>query len=214
MDIQVWWSNLTGADRGLAALLDEQERDRLESLVRPADQGRFLVGAALVRVAVGAWLEVTPEAVVVDRTCADCGRQHGRPEIRGPGTELPQVSVSHSGVLIVVALAEGPVGVDVERIDASNDSWVLGEATFKMGAGDPQGHLLAAPSPGYRAALAVPAGSVPSVQTRSWLPERPWVPQTTFATDNSTTASSRAVRLCRSGGIGNRSPVPPSQDSV
>lgn len=214
MDIQVWWSNLTAADRALAAMLDDRERVRLKSLVRPADQGRFLVGAALVRVAVGAWLDIAPEAVVVDRTCPECGRQHGRPEIRGPGTELPQVSVSHSGVLIVVALAKRPVGIDVERIDASNDSWVVGEAAFKMGAGDPQVHLLNAPDPGYRAAVAVPAGSVPSVQTRSWLPDRPVVSQTTFATDNSTTASSRAVKLCRSGGIGNRSPVPPSQDSV
>jgi 4'-phosphopantetheinyl transferase len=51
---------------------------------------------------------------VVDRTCERCGRPHGRPSVVGPNLD---VSVSHSGDLALVAVADGVrVGVDIELI--------------------------------------------------------------------------------------------------
>ncbi|GAA4288200.1 hypothetical protein [Georgenia daeguensis] len=134
---EVWWSSLAAADRDLLAVLDDTERARVESLERPADRGRSLLGAALLRAAVAARLGTDPAQVVVDRTCTECGAPHGAPRIVRPGTAVPWVSVSHSGLLVVVALSgHGPVGVDVQREsdlpgpDAGRD-WVRREAAFK-----------------------------------------------------------------------------------
>lgn len=137
MAVEIWWSSLAAADRGLLSLLDSVERARVESLQRPADRGRSLLGAALLRVAVGAHLGVGPGAVVVDRTCTECGQPHGAPRILRPGRPAPWVSVSHSGVLVLVALSSrGPVGVDVQRHAEPRDprsarEWVHREATLK-----------------------------------------------------------------------------------
>ncbi|PFG38190.1 4'-phosphopantetheinyl transferase [Georgenia soli] len=154
MAVEVWWSSLAAADVELLAVLDATERARVRSLERPADRGRSLVGAALLRVAAAAHLGAEPDQVVVDRTCSECGRPHGAPRIVGPGGPVPWVSVSHSGVLVVVALSpHGPVGVDVQRVsdlpDAGADAhaafeWVRREAVVKARAGARTG----APVPG------------------------------------------------------------------
>jgi 4'-phosphopantetheinyl transferase len=53
----------------------------------------------------------------VDRTCPDCGAQHGKPVLEHPTLH---VSTADSGGLSVVAVTDaGPVGVDVEQVDRS-----------------------------------------------------------------------------------------------
>jgi 4'-phosphopantetheinyl transferase len=166
--VEVWWSSLLAADRGLLDLLDATERARAQSLRRSADQGRSLVGAALLRVVAGKRLGVPAGEVVVDRTCTDCGRPHGRPRVLGPGKAEHHVSVSHSGLLVVVALVgDGPVGIDVQRVADLGEGpgsegehgpweWVRQEATLKVGGGmvRPAVRALRAPLDGYAAALA------------------------------------------------------------
>ena len=183
MRVQVWWSSLVAADRALLELLDPTERARVQALERPADQGRSLLGAALLRVAVGEHLGVPPGEVVIDRTCADCGGPHGRPRVLGAGADAPQVSVSHSGLLVVVALsAEVPVGIDVQRVtdladtagapdETGAQAWVRREAAFKAGTDRPAVRLLATPLEGYAAALATRSEHPPSdaeLLVRSW----------------------------------------------
>ena len=161
--VELWWSSLVAADHGLHRIVDHRERTRAASHDRSADQGRSLVAAALLRVAVGHRLGVPPLDVRVDRRCPDCGAQHGPPRILGPGAEVPYASVSHSGVLIVVALADAPVGVDVQRIADLPDGdaaaaarWVAREAAYKMGTGASPApvHPVTPPLPGYAAAVA------------------------------------------------------------
>jgi len=95
-------------------LLAPPERARREGYLRAEDQARFTVGTALLKLAAGRRLGLPASRVAVERTCADCGRPHGRPEL--PGHELA-VSISHSGDRVLVALAAGaPVGVDVEQV--------------------------------------------------------------------------------------------------
>ncbi|MDT0164201.1 hypothetical protein Q9R32_01355 [Actinotalea sp. AC32] len=189
MDVEVWWSSIVAADDAALALLDATERARLGSLDSPADRGRSAVGAALLRVAVAARLGTDPRDVVVDRTCTECGRPHGAPRVVGPGSwtgswtgsrtgsavAAPRVSVSHSGLLVVVALSGGsPVGVDVQREadlpgaagPAEAAAWVRHEAGMKLqgaalAVGDevhPDADVvttpLVAPLDGYAAALA------------------------------------------------------------
>ncbi|WP_256841474.1 4'-phosphopantetheinyl transferase family protein [Ornithinimicrobium cryptoxanthini] len=145
-EVQLWWGSLLQADRDLLPLLDEIERARVSALDRPADQGRSMVGAALLRTAVAADLGCPPSQVLLDRTCADCGEQHGSPRVRGPLPSTrdlpPWVSVAHSGFVVVVALCRThPVGVDVQRLadlDSTTDgwTWVSGESRLKAGAPD------------------------------------------------------------------------------
>lgn len=98
-------------------VLADAEQSRAERYRRRADHDRFVLGALLLRAVASARSGVEPAAVVVDRLCNECGRQHGRPRL--PGADL-EVSVSHSGALVVLAESiDGRVGVDVERrIDA------------------------------------------------------------------------------------------------
>ncbi|WP_092613499.1 4'-phosphopantetheinyl transferase family protein [Raineyella antarctica] len=169
----------------------------MASLLRPADQGRSLLGAALLRLAVADHLGVEPTEVVVDRTCGRCGGQHGAPRILGPGSSCPWVSVSHSGLLVVVAVApDGPVGVDVQRLSELSDpdggqDWACREALVKAGGSgaagwtgaestaddpgpvEPTGDCreLRPPLPGYVAVLATPGRAGVEPVVRHW-PER------------------------------------------
>jgi 4'-phosphopantetheinyl transferase len=185
MAVEVWWSDLTAAGRDLLGLLDATELVRVGSLDRPADRGRSLLGAALLRVATASRLGVAPAEVRVDRTCADCGAPHGAPRLLGPGSALPAVSVSHSGLLVAVAVStDGPVGVDVQRLADLADPptagrWARTEALAKAGVAGPGAtgpmaledvsiRELVPPLGGYVAALAAPAGAATVV--RHWPP--------------------------------------------
>ena len=182
MAVALWWATLSVVDRGLAAGLDAVERARAEAYERPADRARSLLGAALLRTAVADHLGVAPHEVVVDRRCPDCGAQHGAPRILGPGTDHSWVSVSHSGLLAVVAVSgAGPVGVDVQRIadladPADAPGWVRREALLK--AGCPQDgtgchcHELATPLAGYAAALATYGEAVHEPAVQHWPDQR------------------------------------------
>ncbi|GGR87228.1 hypothetical protein GCM10010169_34330 [Micromonospora fulviviridis] len=131
-------AGLTAAHVGLLELLDDRERQRVDRAVPEADRARFLLGAALLRTVAGAMLDLPAEAVAVDRTCSQCGRWHGRPRL--PGTAL-EMSVSHSGAIVTVAVLPGGgrVGVDVERTGdrpvREVVAWTIAEAQFKAGGG-------------------------------------------------------------------------------
>lgn len=155
-DVDIWWSDLRVMDRGLLSLLDPVEAERAAALEGAADLGRFVVGAVLLRVAVGRAAGRDPWSVAVDRTCDTCGRPHGRPVVEGV-----HVSVAHAGPLVLVATAACPVGVDVESARRGPDvaEWVRQEAAFKAhGSRDGAGlHVqpLVTPLPGHAAALAL-----------------------------------------------------------
>lgn len=112
---EVWWASPSDARPGLRSLLPPSELARVDRLRRCADRDRALVGAALSRVLLARELAVEPAAVRLSRTCR-CGQEHGKPRLAA-GTG-PDVSVSHSGDNVVVALVRGgDVGVDVEVAD-------------------------------------------------------------------------------------------------
>lgn len=116
--VEVWWGRTTDARPGLVGDLNAVERERLAAYARDEDKSRFLVGCAIVRRVVAAKLEISPGDVVLDRTCPDCGRQHGKVSVEGM-----QLSVSHSGDRIVVAChPSAPVGIDVELINPAIDA--------------------------------------------------------------------------------------------
>jgi 4'-phosphopantetheinyl transferase len=114
--VEVWWGRVGLARQEFVRDLDEVERGRLGAYVREIDQARFLVGVTMVRRVLGARFSLPAANVLLDRTCAECGKPHGK--VRAAGVEL---SVSHSGELVGVAVADVPVGIDVEKVDPAVD---------------------------------------------------------------------------------------------
>ncbi|MGW1675779.1 4'-phosphopantetheinyl transferase family protein [Streptomyces sp. NPDC002324] len=115
----VWWTETSGAARTLQHLLSDAERFRATSMIRPADQDRFVAGRALLRIVAGDLTGRQAHEVAVGSSCPDCSRPHGKPTL--PGTEW-EASISHSGRLAAVAVCSaGPVGLDIEHIDAGFD---------------------------------------------------------------------------------------------
>jgi 4'-phosphopantetheinyl transferase len=109
----VWVADIAERRPAHDGLLDEVERGRAAAFVRPDDQARFVVGAALLKLAVADHTGGPARSVRVDRHCESCGGPHGRPQVPGSGVH---VSLSHSGSLVAVALSRaGPVGIDVEH---------------------------------------------------------------------------------------------------
>lgn len=113
----VWWARPAAlADAG-HGLLNAVERCRLLTLRKHDDQVRFAAACGVARLALGTYLGCPPAAVILDRTCEACGAPHGRPRLRSPSTAPLELSVSHSGDRVGVAVAYGTrVGIDVEAI--------------------------------------------------------------------------------------------------
>lgn len=94
--------------------LDDAERDQASSYVRAELRRAYEVAHAAARLVLGAVTGAAPEEVVWGRhACPGCGEPHGRPRAEGADVEF---SLSHTPGQILVAVADVPVGVDVERL--------------------------------------------------------------------------------------------------
>ncbi len=149
---EVWWARPALAPRQLIELLDEPEQARHQRLSRVEDAQRHLAARALTRLVLGRHLGMAPTAVRLSATCRRCGRAHGTPRVVGePGVEL---SVSHSGDRVAVAVATGPgghaVGVDVERLRRMADVEALADRVLSR---TERPELAALPAPDRPAAL-------------------------------------------------------------
>lgn len=95
-------------------LLDAEERARAGAFHRPRDRDAYVVAHATLRGVLSLLLGIPAgELPLMREPCAGCGGPHGRPALRTSGVHF---SLSHSGDLVMVALAPTPVGVDVEGL--------------------------------------------------------------------------------------------------
>ncbi|MFF3264370.1 4'-phosphopantetheinyl transferase family protein [Streptomyces sp. NPDC002932] len=93
-------------------ILDAEELARAGNLAIEADRFCFLASHVALRMLLGARLGIAPDAVRLTREpCPSCGGPHGRPATDG-GVHF---SLSHTRGVALLALADEPVGVDVER---------------------------------------------------------------------------------------------------
>lgn len=106
----------------LAAVLTPDELARVDRAA-PADRDAVASAVLLARQAVAEACAVDPGAVRVRRRCPRCGSTgHGAPWAeRADDGPVPHLSMSRTSDLVVVALADGPVGIDVERVGAADD---------------------------------------------------------------------------------------------
>ena len=116
----VWWAPpLPPAEHPrLVETLDDCEQTRLSRLAGERTRGLYLAGHALTRLVLADRLDVPPHRIVLDRACP-CGAQHGKPRLRSDvhtGAGSVHFSLTHSGDLVGVAVADDPVGLDVEAL--------------------------------------------------------------------------------------------------
>lgn len=119
---EVWLLHLSAVDTADPAfldlsVLDEHERARGDSFVRRRDAFRYLAAHVLLRQALAAHLRVPPAQIRYARaSCPNCGRAHGRPRV--VADRAPHFSLSHSGGMVLAAVAPesvGPLGIDVQH---------------------------------------------------------------------------------------------------
>jgi len=120
---EVWWFDIGEVTLGPADLadLDPRETARAAAFVFPADRRRYQVAHVMLRRVLAGRLGSEPGRLVFARLrCPACGGPSGRPVLAGlplgdsAGTGL-SFSLAHSGDAVAIAVASGPVGIDVER---------------------------------------------------------------------------------------------------
>jgi 4'-phosphopantetheinyl transferase len=116
--VEVWVRPVPDEVVGIE-LLDAVETARLASFRDDSARRSYAAGHVLLRSALGEWLGEQPGSLAFDRTCASCGKQHGRPILlQDNGVH---VSLSRTSTLVAVAATRvGPVGIDVEMVASSD----------------------------------------------------------------------------------------------
>ena len=87
--------------------LDDIKRARIERTRQRKDRLRTVLADDLARHMLGEAMGISPTAVRFSYAA------NGKPSVAGGGYEF---SISHSDDIVVVAINEGPVGIDVEHI--------------------------------------------------------------------------------------------------
>ncbi|MFI8256293.1 4'-phosphopantetheinyl transferase family protein [Streptomyces filamentosus] len=116
IDVDLWQLRVDDlAEEDLdASELDAGEREQLAHPLRAVDRLRYGVGHVALRRLLADRLGLAPTAVAYRREpCPGCGALHGRPALDGP-PGAPHFSLSHSGDVVLIGIADRPVGVDVE----------------------------------------------------------------------------------------------------
>ena len=105
--------------------LNDAERLRHERFVRAERRRQFVAGRVLLRMALGELLGVAPHAVKLTE------RPGNAPALAFPERPCLGLSISHSGQWVACAVSpDGPVGLDIERIDPARDVVAIAEQAF------------------------------------------------------------------------------------
>jgi len=115
---EVTWLDTRGVTLGPAdlAVLDARETARAAAFVFPADRHRYQVAHVMLRRVLAGHLGTEPGRLAFARQrCPTCGGPSGKPVLAGGERPGPSFSLAHSGEAVAIAVAAGPVGIDVER---------------------------------------------------------------------------------------------------
>ena len=145
--VDVWRFDTRAVTTGPADLADlgQEERGRAEAFLFPADRHRYQVAHLMLRRVLAGYTGTPPGTLrLVREPCPHCGAP-GKPVLEpGPGP-VPSFSLTHSGDMVIIAVAGRPVGVDVER-DAARCVCSLAQAlhpadaAWVAGLGEPDRH--------------------------------------------------------------------------
>jgi 4'-phosphopantetheinyl transferase len=116
VEVTIGWARPSSIGSAIG-LLDVDERTRAGTFIRTEDRHRFVTQHALMRLLVGELTGDDPGRLELGWQCPVCGgSDHGRPVLRTDGSV--QLSSSRSGrrVVVAVARADEPIGIDVELV--------------------------------------------------------------------------------------------------
>ena len=89
------------------ALMNKDKQARVERFRFKDDKMRTIAGEMLARKAIAEWCNISAEGIVFDRT------ETGKPYAKGLPVEF---NISHSGDMVVCAVDDKPVGIDIEEV--------------------------------------------------------------------------------------------------
>lgn len=89
------------------SLMSEDKQRRVDRLYFEDDKKRTVAGEMLARKSIAEWCEVTPESIRFSIG------EHGKPYVEDLDVEF---NISHSGDMVVCAVDDNPVGIDIEQI--------------------------------------------------------------------------------------------------
>lgn len=118
--VDVRWFDLADLTESLElrlrAVVGPEVLAKADRLRRDTDRQGRIVGHAMARYAVSERIGHPPADLLLRRRCPQCGPgDHGKPSFdTRDGTSAVEVSISHSGSLVGLAVAAVPVGIDLE----------------------------------------------------------------------------------------------------
>lgn len=89
------------------SLMSEDKQHRVERFRFLDDKKRTVAGEMLARQAIAKWCTVTPESIFFGI------KEHGKPYAKDLAVEF---NISHSGDMVVCAVDDKPIGIDIEQI--------------------------------------------------------------------------------------------------
>jgi 4'-phosphopantetheinyl transferase len=125
-DVHVWAVQLdrdAAVIREMAALLDDDERDRASRFRRRVDRDRFIIAHAALRRILARYLRKPAQALRFRRD------RFGKPSL-AHRTDVT-FNMAHADSVALIAVTVGrPVGVDVERVTELDDAFEVAEICF------------------------------------------------------------------------------------
>ena len=89
------------------SLMNKDKQVRVDRFRFEDDKKRTIAGEMLARKAIAEWCDVSAESIVFEKT------ETGKPYAKGLPVEF---NISHAGDMVVCAVDDKPVGIDVEKI--------------------------------------------------------------------------------------------------
>ena len=100
--------DLTDADYNKwYSLMSEDKQQRVDRFRFVDDRKRTVAGEMLARKAIAEWCSVAPESITFGI------KEHGKPYAKDLAVEF---NISHSGNMVVCAVDDKPIGIDIEQI--------------------------------------------------------------------------------------------------
>lgn len=100
--------DLTAADyEKWYALMSKDKQLRVDRFRFVDDKKRTVAGEMLARKATAEWYDITPESIIFGT------QKYGKPYAKGIPVEF---NISHSGNMVVCAVDNNPIGIDIEQI--------------------------------------------------------------------------------------------------
>lgn len=93
------------------SLMSEDKQQRVNRFRFVDDKKRTVAGEMLARKAISEWCRVTPEIITFGI------KEHGKPYVKDLAVEF---NISHSGEMVVCAVNDKPIGIDIEQIRPIN----------------------------------------------------------------------------------------------